>query len=96
MEKHIFLELKEFIFKMFQKGDSIRKISKDHIIPYTTVRDFIRKRQEIGANTRKSGSGRPSGLNTDVKTALVKSLKESPTNPAVKHGDSVKNNRNLN
>ena len=90
MGKHMSAELKEFIFKMFQMGDSIRKISKDHDIPFTKVIDFISKRRELGVNARKSGSGRPSGLNTEIKKALVRSLNETPTNPAVKHGALVK------
>src|SRR5882724_4001007 len=67
--------MKEFrggIIRLFEQGKSGYQIAKDMKLPYTTVRDTIRRYRETGNYNDRPRSGRPRTARTPVKIRKIK------------------------
>ena len=67
--------MKEFrggIIRLFEQGKSGYQIAKDMKLPYTTVRDTIRRYRETGNYNDRPRSGRPRTARTPAKIRKIK------------------------
>ena len=67
--------MKEFrggIIRLFEQGKSGYQIAKDMKLPYTTVRDTIRRYRETGNYNDRPRSGRPRTARTPAKIRKFK------------------------
>ncbi len=78
MAKHYSIDIKNLITRMYNEGNTVRKISSILKIPKSSVHDIVQKNAERGINERLMGSGRPPILDNKDLNQIVKKVSLNP------------------